>query len=75
MLKSEGVDYILCYLSNGLNEQIILSNYIIEYHNKNNIDNTQNKEFQKNLLNKIKILQVEFLKSEKFKKLKNLVIN
>ena len=46
MMKSEGVDYILCYLSKGLNEQIIISNYLIENNNQNNTDynNQDNKD-------------------------------
>jgi len=95
MMKNEDVDYILCYLSKGLNEQIIISNYIVENinqnnkndhdqdntnnHNQNNTDNNKNNntdnnknnnkdnKFSNDILNKIKISQKEYFKSEKFK--------
>ena len=58
-MKKININFVLCYLSVGLNERIILSNFLIDVKNKEETD----------LLNKIKISNDGFIKSEKFKKL------
>ena len=58
-MQKINTNYVLCYLSVGLNERVILSNFLSDEKNKNNTD----------LLNKIKISNSGFIKSEKFKKL------
>ena len=57
-MKKVNVNFVLCYLSVGLNEKIILSNYLVDNKNKND-----------DLLNKIKTKNDGFIKSNKFKKL------
>lgn len=56
-IKEANINFVLCYISVGLNEKIILSNYLINNGNKN-----------KNLLNKIKVTNDGFIRSEQFKK-------
>ena len=53
---NKNINYILCYLSTGINERIFLSNYLF-------ID-----EKKKYLLNKIKLSNNTYIKSEQFKK-------
>ena len=56
------VNCVLCYLSSGINEQIILNKFI----NKEIIENKE-----KNIYDKIKSTYKNFLKSEKFQKSQN----
>ena len=75
------INFVLCYLSSGINEQIILNKFIIKY--KMNNENPENKENSKNrdeiedekedkknqdkkIFDKIKLTYKSFLKSEKF---------
>ena len=56
-LKEANINFVLFYISVGLNEKIILSNYLIN-----------NKKKNKDLLNKIKETNDGFIRSEQFKK-------
>ena len=63
MIKSdENINFILCYISNGFYEKLILNNFL----NKTN-ENDENKI----ILEKIKSSNISVFKSEKFKKLFN----
>ena len=78
--KNKDVNFVLCYLSNGINEQIILNKFIIKYKDKENKkyleikknkedkEDKENNESQYNnaLYDKIKLSYKNYLKSEKF---------
>ena len=76
--QDKDVNFVLCYLSNGINEQIILNKFIINYkdnqENKKNLEIKENKEdkennesqYNKELFDKIKLSYKNHLKSEKF---------
>lgn len=61
--SKDGTNFVLCYLSSGLNEKIILNKFLINYE-----EDKENKEGNdyKALLDNIKLSNESYFKSEKF---------
>ena len=68
MDSKENINFVLCYLSSGLNEKIILNKYLINYKEdkKNEIKENKENEEEKQLFEKIKLSNKNYFKSEKF---------
>ena len=74
--SKENTNFILCYLSSGLNEKMILNKFLINYNeNKEKKENNDSKT----ILDNIKLSNENYFKSEKFQaacnKLNDLLIN
>ena len=63
--SKEDTNFVLCYLSSGLNEKIILNKFLINY--KDDEEKKENKDY-KVLLDNIKLSNESYFKSKKFQK-------